>query len=242
MFNKIEMYFYKKKDMNALILGATGLVGHELLGLLIMDKRFEKIDLLSRRELDLREITVTNHVVDFSNLHELPIHHTIDILFIAFGTTIKKAGTQSKQIEIDVDIPTLVMKLSKQYGIDRCVLISAMGVSKNSPFFYSRMKAQLDENAKKIGFKKLILVKPSILMGPRIEKRSGETFSIALGNMIAKTGLIDRYKPVESISVAKCMIQSVLELPDGVHEVSSDQIPEFAKRYTDDEFQKEIVN
>ena len=56
--------------MNALILGATGLVGHELLELLVMDKRFEKIDLLSRRELDMREITVTNHVVDFSNLTE----------------------------------------------------------------------------------------------------------------------------------------------------------------------------
>lgn len=238
MNNKIEMYFYKKKDMNALILGATGLVGHELLELLIMDKRFEKIDLLSRRELDMREITVTNHVVDFSNLPELPIHHPIDVLFVAFGTTIKKAGSQAKQIEVDVDIPTLVMKLSKKYGIDRCVLISALGVSKNSPFFYSRIKAQLDENAKSIGFRQLILVKPSILMGPRIEKRSGEQFSIVLGNMIAKTGLIDKYKPVESISVAKCMIQSLLELPDGIHEVTSDKIHEFAQRYTDNEFQK----
>jgi uncharacterized protein YbjT (DUF2867 family) len=238
MNNKIEMYFYKKKDMNALILGATGLVGHELLELLIMDKRFEKIDLLSRRELDMREITVTNHVVDFTNLPELPIHHPIDVLFVAFGTTIKKAGSQANQIEVDVDIPTLVMKLSKKYGIDRCVLISALGVSKNSPFFYSRMKAQLDENAKNIGFKQLILVKPSILVGPRIEKRSGEQFSIALGNVIAKTGLIDKYKPVESISVAKCMIQSILELPDGIHEVTSDKIHEFAQRYTDNEFQK----
>ena len=63
--------------MNALILGSTGLVGHELLELLVVDSRFEKIDLLSRRELDIREISVTNHMVDFSSLSELPVHHSI---------------------------------------------------------------------------------------------------------------------------------------------------------------------
>ena len=65
--------------MNALILGSTGLVGHELLELLVVDRRFEKIDLLSRRELDIREISVTNHMVDFASLSELPVHHPIDI-------------------------------------------------------------------------------------------------------------------------------------------------------------------
>ena len=225
--------------MNALILGATGLVGHELLELLVMDKRFEKIDLLSRRELDMREITVTNHVVDFSNLTELPIHHSIDVLFIAFGTTMKKAGSKIKQLEIDVDIPSLVMKLSKQFGIDRCVLISALGVSKNSPFFYSRMKAQLDENARNIGFKQLILIKPSILEGPRLEKRNAEKFSIVMGNLIGKTGLINKYRPVESIDVAKSMIQSLFDLPNGIHEVASNEIAAYAKEYTKNEFKAE---
>lgn len=222
--------------MNALILGGTGLVGHDLLELLISDKRFEKIELLSRRELDIREIKVTNHLVDFSNLRELPIYDKMDVLFITFGTTIKKAGSQTKQFEIDVDIPTLVMKLAKKKGVERCVLISALGVSLKSPFFYSRMKAQLDENAKKIGFKQLILIKPSILEGPRVEERTTEKWSILLGNAIGKTGLINKYKPVESINVAKCMVQSLLDLPDGTHEISSSKIMEYAKIYTEDEF------
>jgi len=224
--------------MNALILGSTGLVGHELLELLIADKRFDKIDLLNRRELDLREISVTNHLVDFSNLNELPIHHPIDILFIAFGTTLKKAGSQAKQWEVDVDIPTQIMKYAKSYGIERCVLISALGVNLKSPFFYSRMKAQLDENAKQIGFKQLILIKPSVLQGPRIEKRKAEKVSILLGNVIAKTGLIDKYRPVESINVAKCMIQSAIDLPSGVHEIPSNEIVSYSKKYTDNEFER----
>jgi len=224
--------------MNALILGSTGLVGHELLELLIADKRFDKIDLLNRRELDLREITVTNHLVDFSNLSELPIHHAIDILFIAFGTTLKKAGSQAKQWEIDVDIPTQIMRYAKSFGIERCVLISALGVSLKSPFFYSRMKAQLDVNAKQIGFKQLICVNPSVLQGPRLEKRNAEKVSVLLGNAIAKTGLIDKYRPVESINVAKCMIQSAIDLPNGIFEISSKEIVNYSKKYTENELER----
>ncbi len=226
--------------MNALILGATGLVGHELLELLVMDKRFEQIDLLSRRELKTREISVVNHLVDFSHLTSLPVFHKVDVLFIAFGTTIKKAGSQAKQWEIDVDIPTTVMKFAREAGVENCVLVSALGVSKKSPFFYSKMKAQLDENAASMGFKKLILVKPSVLEGPRLEKRVMEEWSITVGNLIGKTGLIDKYKPVEAINVAKAMIQGLIDLPDGTHEIPSDQIHEYAKKYTEDEFRKEI--
>ncbi len=221
--------------MNALLLGSTGLVGHELLELLVVDSRFEKIDLLSRRELDMREISVTNHMVDFTNLLELPLHHSVDILFIAFGSTIKKAGSRAAQWEIDVDIPTTVMKLAKEIGVKQCVLISALGVSLNSPFFYSRMKAQLDENAKAIGFEKLIIVKPSVLEGPRKEKRTGEKLSIQIGNAIGKTGLINKYRPVEAINVAKCMIQTSFDLPNGYHEIPSNEIVDFAKKYTKQE-------
>jgi uncharacterized protein YbjT (DUF2867 family) len=222
--------------MNAVILGATGLVGHELLELLIMDKRFTKIDLLSRREMDNREISVTNHVVDFDELNKWPIHHEVDVLFIAFGTTMKKAGSKEQQFEIDVNIPTKVMRLAKENGVKRCVVVSALGVSKKSPFFYSRMKAQLDENAIEMGFEQVVLVKPSVLEGPRMEKRPGEKMSIAIGNALAKTGMIDQFKPVESINVAKAMIQSLLTLPIGFHDVTSKEIHRLAKEYT----QKEI--
>ncbi len=218
--------------MNALILGSTGLVGHELLELLAVDSRFEKIDLVSRRELDMRDISVTNHLVDFENLSELPIHHEIDCLFIAFGTTMKKAGSKAAQLKIDVEIPTNVMQLAKERGVKQCVLISALGVSLKSPFFYSRMKAQLDENAKAIGFEKLIIIKPSVLDGSRKEKRSGEKVSIQIGNALGKTGLINKYRPVQAINVAKCMIQASFDLPNGNHEIPSNEIVDFAKNYT----------
>jgi len=223
--------------MNVLILGGTGLVGSDLLEILTDDKRIGKIDLLSRRELDLRDMKVTNHVVDFSNLTELPVHHRIDVLFIAFGTTLKKAGSQNKQWEIDVDIPTHVMDLARRIGVKKCVLISSIGVGLNSPFFYGRMKARLDDNAKKIGFEDLIIIKPSVLVGARFEKRNVESWSIAIGNLIGKTGLIDKYKPVESMDVAKCMIQSVIEHKKGFLEIVSDDIADYAARYVPQKYE-----
>ena len=217
--------------MTALILGGTGLVGNQLVQLLIEDKRFETVELLTRRELDQRELKVLTHVVDFHNIENLPLNSKVDVLFIAFGSTIKKAGSQEKQVEIDVDIPTKVMQLAKKQGIEKCVLISSLGVSAKSPFFYSRMKAQLDENARKIGFDELIIIKPSMLDGNRTEKRLGEKLSISIGNSLGKTGLINKYRPVEVINAAKCMIQSIIELPNGTFEIPSNEIIDYAKRY-----------
>ena len=225
--------------MKALILGATGLVGNELLQLLEADNRFEQIDLLTRRELELREVKVVNHRVDYNTLKELPIHHIPDVLFVAFGTTLKKAGSKEEQLKIDVTIPTKIMKLARDLGVKNCVLISALGVSLKSPFFYSRMKAQLDENAKQLGFDKLVIIKPSVLDGLRQEKRAGEKISIQIGNVLGKSGLIDKYKPVKSLNVAKCMIQTNLELAKGYHEVHSGEINTYAKKYTLEELKNE---
>jgi uncharacterized protein YbjT (DUF2867 family) len=218
--------------MNALILGASGLVGHELLELLLVDKRFSKIDLLSRRELDVRDMKVTNHVVDFSNLYEIPVHHQVDTLFIAFGTTLKKAGSRKQQFQIDVNLPARVMQMAKNSGVRCCVLVSAIGVSKHSPFFYSRMKACLDDIAKECDFEKLIILKPSVLEGARNEKRKGEEISVMVGNILAKTGLFTEVKPILATDVAKSMIYSSIHFADGIHEISSGQMHRLAKKYT----------
>lgn len=218
--------------MKALIIGATGLVGSELLELMEEDDRVEKIELLSRRELELKTMKVVNHVIDFDKIEALPVGADLDTLFIAFGTTLKTAGSKKEQWKVDVDFPVKIMKLSKLKGIKRCVLISAMGVSSYSPFFYSRMKASLDKQARAIGFEKLVIIKPSVLEGLRKEERFGESVSVKVGNVIGKTGLIDKYRPVSALKVAKCMLQSEFELPNGIHEIHSGQIRSIARRYS----------
>jgi len=216
--------------MKAVVLGSTGLVGGELSNLLIEDNRFEEIHLINRRKCGIISEKVSEHIVDFEDLSTLDLSH-IDVLFIAFGTTLKNAGTKENQWRIDVDIPTSVMKYARKFGVENCVLISSLGVSKSSLFFYSRMKAQLDENAINCGFKKLVIVKPSVLDGDRKEKRFGEKFSIQLGNFIGASGLINAYRPVKAKNVAATMIQGYLEAKEKYTEIVSKEIPASAKRY-----------
>ena len=219
---------FRKKKMKALVLGSTGLVGSELLNLLINDKRFNEIHLLNRRKCDVHNVKIQEHIVDFESIDKFDLPN-IDVLFIAFGTTIKAAGSKENQWKIDVDIPTKVMELAKSKGIENCVLISSMGVSKKSMFFYSRMKAQLDENAMNCGFDKLVIIKPSVLDGNRKEERFGEKFSIQLGNLLGKTGLINAYRPVKASNVAATMIQGIIDSNETCSEIVSKDIPNWSK-------------
>lgn len=214
--------------MTAIVLGASGLVGNELVHQLITDQQFEKVHLLSRKELNYNSLKIENHLVDFDSINSFPFDDQIDTLFIAFGTTMAIAGSKERQFYIDVEIPSKIMSLAKAVGVKNCVLISSMGVSEKSMIFYSRMKAQLDERAKQMDFDKLVILKPSMLDGDRKEKRSGEKFGIFILNLIGKTGLIENYRPIRIEKVAKCMRSVVFDLPKGTHELVSKQLQAYS--------------
>ena len=214
--------------MKAIVLGASGLVGSELVRQLIEDQRFEKVYLLSRKSLDFHSTKIENYTIDFEKIDSFPFENQVDTLFIAFGTTKAIAGSKEKQFDIDVEIPSKIMTLAKAAGVRNCVLISSMGVSKKSLVFYSRMKAELDERAKKMNFEKLIILKPSMLDGDRKEKRAGEKFGISLLNLIGKTGLIENYRPIRIEKVANCMRSVIFDLPNGIHELVSKQLQAYS--------------
>jgi uncharacterized protein YbjT (DUF2867 family) len=216
--------------MKALLLGSTGLVGTEILKLLVKDPAFQSVHLIGRRETSFDNPKIVFHQMDMENIDSIP-QINADVLFIAFGTTLKTAGSKERQAYIDVEIPTKIMKLAFEQGTRKCALVSAVGVSEKSPFFYSRMKAKLDQNAREIGFDHLVLVKPSVLDGNRKEKRSGEKWSIILGNLIGKTGLINAYRPVKVEHVAAAMINQITLNEKGNEEISNTQIPKLANHY-----------
>lgn len=216
--------------MRALLLGGTGAVGKELLDLLLEDSSYESVHVLSRRELAINHTKIVVHLVDLEKLQILP-KIDADVLYVAFGTTLKLAGSKERQELIDVEIPLKIMRLAFEQGTKKCALVSVVGVSEKSPFFYSRMKARLDRQAKEIGFDHLIIAKPSMLDSVRSEKRAGEQFSIILGNWLGKTGLINAYRPVKVRAVAAAMIYKVNIGIGGFEEISNKQIPIEAKKY-----------
>jgi uncharacterized protein YbjT (DUF2867 family) len=194
--------------MKSWVLGATGAIGKELLALLLADDEYSEVNMVTRRMIDKEHPKLKQHIVEFNQDYQLPVSHA-DVVFIAFGTTLKQAGSKEKQFEIDVEIPLHFLKKMKEQGVMKCVVVSALGVSEKSPFFYSRMKAALDKGAEDLNFDQLILVKPSVLDSTRLEERRGEKVSIIVGNFLAKLGLFRKYRPIKVEHVAQAMLMSL---------------------------------
>ncbi|MBT3244730.1 MAG: NADH-quinone oxidoreductase subunit F [Bacteroidetes bacterium] len=198
-----------KVTRTAIVLGATGLVGSELLSKLLEDPYFSSIKVLGRRSTGIIHSKLTEILIDF-NQAELWSDHLIgDVLFLAFGSTLKKAGSKSAQYKIDYGYQFLFARLAAENFVPDCVLVSAPGASPDSCFFYQQIKGELDRDVAKLGFDRLVLIKPSVLSGKRAEKRTGEQIGIILGNVISWIPGIRKYRPIRAKVVAEAMIWAV---------------------------------
>jgi uncharacterized protein YbjT (DUF2867 family) len=189
----------------ALIAGSTGLIGSQLLELILNDDRYSKVIAISRRKLEIPNPKLINVVCELSQLSN---HHNelkADDVFCCLGTTMKVARSKEKFRAVDFDAPLLLGKISKENGAKSFLLISALGANKSSSIFYNQVKGEVEEAIQQIGFDVLHIFRPSLLIGPRKEHRSGEeaakVFYKIFGRLIPK-----KYQSIESIKVAKAML------------------------------------
>lgn len=192
----------------AILLGATGLVGSQLLKLLIDDERFEIIKILVRRPTGLVNEKLEELIVDFDQPEDWANKLTGDVLFSAFGTTLKKAGGKKAQYQVDYHYQYLVARLSAINAVPDCILVSAPGADPGSRIFYNRMKGELDRDVAKLGFDKLRIIQPSILTGQRPENRVGEKIGVFLARALVWLPGLRKYRPVSGITVANAMINA----------------------------------
>ncbi len=195
-------------NKTAIVLGATGLVGSELLQQLLTDDSFSQVLVFTRRALEVSHPKLKNEVIDFNNPDSWIEKVNGDVLFSAFGTTIKKAGTKENQWKIDYTYQYQMAQAACKNGVPAMVLVSSAGASANSKIFYSRMKGELDRDIKALGFERLTIIKPSILAGHRNEKRAGEAVGLVIGKFIGIIPYLNRYKAIPASTVAKAMIKA----------------------------------
>lgn len=148
----------------ALLAGATGLVGREILAGLLADPGVRSVHALTRGELALQHPKLTQHQVDFSALPRLP---HVDEVYLALGTTIKVAGSQEAFRAIDFDANLAVTQAARAMGASRLGLVSAMGASAGSKIFYNRVKGELEDALASLGYEGLVIARPSFLVGDR---------------------------------------------------------------------------
>ncbi|MFC4930340.1 Rossmann-fold NAD(P)-binding domain-containing protein [Massilia sp. GCM10023247] len=192
-----------------LLAGASGLVGGELLRGLLADDTVAIVHVLARRPLALTHPKLHVQAVDFAALPPLP---ALDEAYLALGTTIKVAGSQAAFRAVDFDAGLAVARAAFDAGARRLGLVSAMGADAQARVFYNRVKGELEEAVKGLGFEALVIARPSLLLGDRgalgQPARTGEHMGSLLAGVLRPL-IPARYRPIEARDVARALLAEV---------------------------------
>jgi len=194
----------------AVVFGATGLVGKELVAELCASNDFEKITAVTRKKLSISDPKLDQvQIDDFSRLMELKEKLNAGLVFCCIGTTIKVAGSKEAFTKVDLDIPKKIAQLAEALSAPALVVISSIGADAASSNFYLRTKGEMEKSVREIYSGKLRIVRPSLLMGNRDEFRFGEKVSTGFmktfGWLFA--GPLKKYRGIYARDVARAMIK-----------------------------------
>jgi uncharacterized protein YbjT (DUF2867 family) len=207
----------------ALIIGASGLVGHELLVQLLDHPEFEKVRIFVRRTTGIVHPKLEEQIIDFDRTESWKTLVKGDVLFSILGTTSKTAKTKENQYRVDFTYQYEFAKAASENGVPAYLLVSSMGANPKSLVFYSRMKGELEDAVAKLPFQKLFIIRPSILDGDRKEKRAGEKVGLILSRFVTKF-ILKVYKPTPVDLLVSKMIRLSLEKVPGIHTVGGLEI------------------
>jgi uncharacterized protein YbjT (DUF2867 family) len=203
--------------MKAIVIGATGLVGLQLVQLLLKDNRFTEVVIFVRKPTKMVHAKLKEHVVNFDNPTAWKYLVTGDVLFSAMGTTLRKAGSKEAQYKVDYTYQYEVAAVAAANGVPIYTLVSAAGSDPSSKLFYSKMKGELEMTIEKLPFKSTTIIRPGMLSGPRQETRIGELIGIAIMKVISILPGLHNLKPISGKKVAKAMINAATDQNVGIH-------------------------
>jgi uncharacterized protein YbjT (DUF2867 family) len=208
----------------ALVVGATGLIGGQLLELLLADPHYQHVVVLARKPLPSHpKLTVIQ--TDFSELQEKSVPPIQDV-FCCLGTTIKVAGSKEAFRKVDLEYPLAVGAWALRQGAVQYLLVSALGADARSRIFYNRVKGEVEQKIQQLGYSSVHIFRPSLLMRPRQESRPGEEaakqFNRWFGFLIPAA-----YRGIESIKVARAMQQWAHKSITGIHVHESKELQSF---------------
>lgn len=193
--------------MKAIIVGATGATGRDLLELVLANPMFDSVEIFVRRNPEIIHEKLITHIIDFDNPELWAKSVTGDVLFACLGTTRKDAGSQEQQWLVDFYYQMEFAKAAKKNEVPHYVLLSTVMASPNSHFFYTRMKGELEEAVKELHFAKTTILRPPALERKHTDRWT-ETVSVGLLNFFNDKGLFEDKKPMPTDVLAKAMIMS----------------------------------
>jgi len=211
----------------AIVIGATGMVGTQLIKLLLQSDNYSEIISFVRRPSGVIHLKLNEQIVDFEKPEKWSTLIAGDVLFSTMGTTLAKAKNKDSQFNVDYNYQYWVANFAAKNGVSNYVLVSSAGANSKSNTFYMKMKGQLEDTIKTLPFKVISILQPGQLAGDRIEKRLGEKIGLSVMFGLNKIGLFERYKPIQGIQVAQAMINAAEKTKSATY--SLDKVFELAK-------------
>jgi len=191
--------------MKAIIIGATGATGKELLQLLLQDESITGVAALVRKPLPVQHEKLQVHVINFDRPEQWQGLVAGDMAFSCLGTTLKAAGSKDAQYKVDYDYQLAFARAARQNEVPRFILISAGMANPKSLVFYSRMKGELEQAIGALNFESLIILRPGLLSRPGTD-RGGEKVSESVLRFFNKLGLLKKLAPLPVRKLAMLML------------------------------------
>jgi len=197
------------EKLNALVIGATGATGQEIVSQLLEDDSFNSVSIFVRKDPNITHSKLKTYVIDFSKLEEYKELIKGDVLFSCLGTTLRDAGSKEKQYLVDYTYQYEFAKIASDNGVPIYSLISSTGANENSPFFYPKIKGKLEEAVKKLPFKIIQIFQPPTLIRQKNLIRLGEKIGIKIFGFLNSFGILKSQKPLPVSNLAKVMVENL---------------------------------
>ena len=215
--------------MKALVIGATGATGRDLVNQLLTDKDYDEVNVFVRRPLTVESPKLKTHIVDFEKPEKWKDLVNGDVAFSCLGTTLKDAGSKEAQRKVDYDYQYNFAKAAKENEVEDYILVSSYGANPKSKIFYSRMKGELEQSIKALHFNKLMIFQPGML-DRKDSERTGEVLGGKIIKFANKFGVLTQQKPLPTAVLAKAMINSSKIKSYGYSKIKLGSIFSFAEK------------
>ncbi|QGT99474.1 Nucleoside-diphosphate-sugar epimerase [Candidatus Syntrophocurvum alkaliphilum] len=215
----------------ALIVGATGLVGSELLIILLQSNEYNKVIIWVRQHTNISNKKLEEKVIDFEEIESYKIDNKVDHVYCCLGTTMKKAKSKDAFTKVDLHYPLALARWAKNKGVSQFLVVTTIGANANSMIFYNSVKGQLEEALCSLELNGLQIFRPSLLLGDRNELRLGEYTAAKITRFIPFIfkGPMKSYKPIEGKKVACTMYKVAKKEKSGAYIYNSSIISQIAE-------------
>ena len=197
--------------MKAIVIGATGATGRELIKILLLRSEVKHILVFSRKKLDVSSPKLDVHVINFAEIDNYRNIINGDILFSALGTTLKDAKSKTKQFEVDYTYQYNLAKISSENNVKTLSLVSSSGANENSLFFYPKIKGLLESSVKQLNFENIQIYQPPFLIRQSDVMRANEKIGIFIFKALNSVGILNSLKPLPVSRLADKMVNEALK-------------------------------